>query len=148
MRKFIVKDLPARAIHTALERLHGVTVNGSGVFFRLRVSAKPILDKIDQVLAAHYGFMDEELDFIPSTKLRQASTMTSSIGWDETQNLTTSEPHGCNRVALHYSDCQSAFDIAARHSLPHSGRAGGERNWAKSHLPRLSNKREYINDAT
>jgi hypothetical protein len=31
---------------------------------------KPILDEIDRVLAAHYGFTDEELDFIPSTKLR------------------------------------------------------------------------------
>ena len=27
-------------------------------------SAKPILDEIDRVLAAHYGFTDEELDFI------------------------------------------------------------------------------------
>jgi hypothetical protein len=27
-------------------------------------SSKPILDEIDQVLAAHYGFTDEELDFI------------------------------------------------------------------------------------
>jgi hypothetical protein len=27
-------------------------------------SAKPIIDEIDQVLAAHYGFTDEELDFI------------------------------------------------------------------------------------
>ncbi len=26
-------------------------------------------DEIDRVLAAHYGFTDEELDFIPSTKL-------------------------------------------------------------------------------
>ena len=33
-------------------------------------SAKPILDEIDRVLAAHYEFTDEELDFIPSTKLR------------------------------------------------------------------------------
>ncbi len=30
----------------------------------------PILDEIDRLLAAHYGFTDEELDFIPSTKLR------------------------------------------------------------------------------
>ena len=29
----------------------------------------PILDEIDWVLAAHYGFTDEELDF-PSSKLR------------------------------------------------------------------------------
>ena len=27
-------------------------------------SAKTILDEIDRVLAAHYGFTDEELDFI------------------------------------------------------------------------------------
>jgi hypothetical protein len=26
--------------------------------------SKPILDEIDRVLAAHYGFTDEELDFI------------------------------------------------------------------------------------
>jgi len=32
--------------------------------------SKPILDEIDRVLAAHYGFTDEELDFIPSTQLR------------------------------------------------------------------------------
>ena len=32
--------------------------------------SKPILAEIDRVLAAHYGFTDEELDFIPSTKLR------------------------------------------------------------------------------
>ena len=32
--------------------------------------SKPILDEIDRVLAARYGFTDEELDFIPSTKLR------------------------------------------------------------------------------
>jgi hypothetical protein len=27
-------------------------------------SSKPILDEIDRVLAAHYGFTDKELDFI------------------------------------------------------------------------------------
>ncbi len=32
--------------------------------------SRPILDEIDRVLAAHYGFTEEELDFIPSTKLR------------------------------------------------------------------------------
>jgi len=26
--------------------------------------SKPILDEIDRVLAAHYGFTEEELDFI------------------------------------------------------------------------------------
>jgi hypothetical protein len=27
-------------------------------------SSKPIIDEIDRVLAQHYGFTDEELDFI------------------------------------------------------------------------------------
>jgi hypothetical protein len=40
------------------------------MLFSLRGSTKPILEEIDRVLAAHYGFTDEELDFIPSTKLR------------------------------------------------------------------------------
>ena len=30
----------------------------------------PIPDEINRAPAAHYGFTDEELDFIPSTKLR------------------------------------------------------------------------------
>ena len=34
--------------------------------------SKPIIDEIDRVLAARYGFADEELDFIPSTKLLRA----------------------------------------------------------------------------
>ncbi len=32
--------------------------------------SEPIIDEIDRVLAAHYGFTDEELDFIPSARLR------------------------------------------------------------------------------
>ena len=32
-----------------------------------------ILDEIDRMLAAHYRFTTEELDFIPSTKLRAGS---------------------------------------------------------------------------
>jgi hypothetical protein len=32
--------------------------------------SKDIIDEIDRMLAAHHGFTDEELDFIPSTKLR------------------------------------------------------------------------------
>ncbi|MDZ4344603.1 MAG: hypothetical protein U1E51_19450 [Candidatus Binatia bacterium] len=32
--------------------------------------SQPIRDEIDRVLAARYGFTDEELDFIPSTQLR------------------------------------------------------------------------------
>jgi len=33
-------------------------------------SSKPIIDEIDRGLAAQYGCTDEELAFIPSTKLR------------------------------------------------------------------------------
>ena len=32
--------------------------------------SKAFLDEIDRVLATHYGFTAEELDFIPSTQLR------------------------------------------------------------------------------
>jgi len=32
--------------------------------------SKPIVNELDQALAAHYGFTDEELDFFPSTKIR------------------------------------------------------------------------------
>jgi hypothetical protein len=32
--------------------------------------SKFILDEIDRVLAAHYGLTTEELDFIPSARLR------------------------------------------------------------------------------
>jgi hypothetical protein len=35
-------------------------------------TTKPDFDEIDRVPAAHYGFTDEELDFIPSIKLRTA----------------------------------------------------------------------------
>ncbi len=34
------------------------------------MKSKSIIDEIDRVLAKHYGFTDEELDFIPSTLLR------------------------------------------------------------------------------
>ena len=35
-----------------------------------RGTVKPIPDEIDRVLAAHYGYTAEELDFIPSAQLR------------------------------------------------------------------------------
>jgi len=37
--------------------------------FQTRLS-KVLADKIDMELAQHYGFTDEELDFIPSASLR------------------------------------------------------------------------------
>ena len=51
------------------------------------------------MLAVNYGFTEDELDFIPSTKLRQASlrlgsgqaTTPSSTGWDETRRVKRNE---------------------------------------------------------
>ncbi|MBI4523959.1 MAG: hypothetical protein HY695_09140 [Deltaproteobacteria bacterium] len=42
--------------------------------------AKAILDEIDQVLAAGYGFTDKELDFIPSASLRAGPSMKLRAG--------------------------------------------------------------------
>jgi hypothetical protein len=48
-----------------------------------------IIDAIDRVLAAHYGFTEEELDFIPSTELRMGVNYdtTSNTGWDVTRKV-------------------------------------------------------------
>jgi len=46
-------------------------------FQEFRVSmSKPIIDEIDRLLAAHYGFTDEELDFLINydIKYRMGST--------------------------------------------------------------------------
>ncbi|MCX6645066.1 MAG: hypothetical protein NTY09_01705 [bacterium] len=44
--------------------------------------SKPIIDEIDRILAKHYGFMDEELDFIINTniKYRMGSELESVEG--------------------------------------------------------------------
>jgi len=44
---------------------------------------KPIIDQIDQVLAKHYGFTDEELDFIINydTCLQAGRSSTAWAGW-------------------------------------------------------------------
>ena len=48
--------------------------------FYLRVS-KPIIDEIDRVLAKHYSFTDEELDFIINYDIKYR--MGQSAGEDE-----------------------------------------------------------------
>jgi hypothetical protein len=61
------------------------------------------------VLAAHYGFTDEELDFIPSTKLRARSPLARLKGgnYDIKYRMgrdaasEEDELRGCNRVAQH-----------------------------------------------
>ena len=62
-----------REVHVRFWEGVGVRFSRATQLFTLRVSAKlfrPIFDEIDRVLAAHYGFTDEELDFIPSAQLR------------------------------------------------------------------------------
>ena len=46
-----------------LERNQRQTGRTETQSFKIQRS-KPIIDKIDRVLARHYGFTDEELDFI------------------------------------------------------------------------------------
>ena len=60
----------ARTVSTQLERTSEVAeatynVGGRVRYQRFRPKAiKAVIDEIDRVLAAHYGFTDEELDFI------------------------------------------------------------------------------------
>ncbi len=56
-----VKDLKRNAINAV--RVYKETNAVECLSFRVNQS-KPIIDEIDRVLAAHYGFTDEELDFI------------------------------------------------------------------------------------
>jgi hypothetical protein len=44
--------------------IHSKTRGDQETFKYLNFKSKPILDKIDSVLASHYGFTEEELDFI------------------------------------------------------------------------------------
>ncbi|HTN72961.1 MAG TPA: hypothetical protein VMO00_17910 [Methylomirabilota bacterium] len=46
-------------------------------------SAKPIFDEIDRVLAAHYGFTAEGLDFILSARLGTGPSMKLRTGNDD-----------------------------------------------------------------
>jgi hypothetical protein len=50
--------------------------------------SKPIIDEIDRVLAAHYGFTDEELDFIVNydIKYRMGREAEEGDGWTELTN--------------------------------------------------------------
>ena len=54
--------------------------------------SKPILNEIDQVLAGHYRFTDEELNFIPSTRLRAITR--SSTGLSNEILIIHADPGG------------------------------------------------------
>ena len=55
-----MKSLFDNAEYKDVETNHGIITQ---VHFYIRKS-KPIINEIDKVLAKHYGFTDEELDFI------------------------------------------------------------------------------------
>ncbi len=44
--------------------------------------SKPIIDEIDRVLAQHYGFTDEELDFIINYDIKYRMGLTGEDGED------------------------------------------------------------------
>ena len=45
--------------------------------------SKPIIDEIDRVLAAHYGFSDEELDFIINYDIKYRMGRDAESGSEE-----------------------------------------------------------------
>ena len=50
------------------------------------ISAKPIIDEIDRVLAKHYGFTDEELDFIINYDIKYRMGLSGAPGDEETDD--------------------------------------------------------------
>jgi len=46
-------------------------------------ACKPIIDEIDRVLAAHYGFTDEELDFIINYDIKYRMGRSAENGGEE-----------------------------------------------------------------
>ncbi len=61
LNKRLMRDLQANAVETSIRTRDGDTI-AYAEFYASR--SKPIIDEIDRVLAKHYGFTDEELDFI------------------------------------------------------------------------------------
>jgi hypothetical protein len=59
--KMLCDDIFLNAISKSQQ--YETTGNRNQLIIRPSIS-KPIIDKIDSVLAEHYGFTDEELDFI------------------------------------------------------------------------------------
>ncbi len=56
----LMKDISARSVIRKMQFQHD-SLTVQCIFSKL---SKPIIDEIDRILAKHYGFMDEELDFI------------------------------------------------------------------------------------
>jgi len=54
-------------------------------------NVKPIIDEIDKVLAKHYGFTEEELDFIIRSALPLASSKNYDIKYRMGDDLSAEE---------------------------------------------------------
>lgn len=67
LTKRLMQDLKANAERKTITTKDGDTIAYDESFVS---KSKPIGDEFDCLLAKHYGFTDEELDFIPSTGLR------------------------------------------------------------------------------
>ncbi len=61
LSKRLMKDLKANALRKTIRTTDGYTISYDEYY---GAKSKPIIDKMDGVLAKHYGFTDEELDFI------------------------------------------------------------------------------------
>ncbi len=53
-----------------MSRISWFSLADFGAYLPMKSNSGPMLDEINRVLAAHYGFTAEQLDFIPSTSLR------------------------------------------------------------------------------
>ena len=76
--------------------------------------SKPIIDEIDKVLAAHYGFTDEELDFIINydIKYRMGDELNSGE-W----NYGTSK-YNTYWSSKMFGNCEHACSQSAEYVLP------------------------------
>jgi hypothetical protein len=62
-KKLMVKLLESYSSGIVTRQRRGERINVDEINFNVQ-SSKPIIDEIDRVLAKHYGFTEEELDFI------------------------------------------------------------------------------------
>jgi hypothetical protein len=72
-----MKDLRAKAQKKTIKTKDGKQITYAE-FYASR--SKPLIDRIDELLAEHYGFSEEELDFITSYDVK------FRMGQDEAEN--------------------------------------------------------------
>ena len=59
--KQLMQNLKSNAVNTTIRTSDGNSIEYAEFY---GAKSKPIIDEIDRVLAQHYGFTDEDLDFI------------------------------------------------------------------------------------